>query len=101
MVDDSHSTYVYVGLGGEGENIGLGGMYRRADGDQEWQAINNGLPNEPQVRALVVHPQNPQTIYAGTQNGVYRSDDRGDHWQALDSTEAMCGHWPYTPPIRA
>ena len=79
MVDDSHSTYVYVGLGGEGENIGLGGMYRRADGDQEWQAINNGLPNEPQVRALVVHPQNPQTIYAGTQNGVYRSDDRQRH----------------------
>ena len=33
MANDSHSTYVYVGLGGEGENIGLGGMYRRADGD--------------------------------------------------------------------
>jgi len=85
MAKDSHSTYVYVGLGGEGENIGLGGMYRRADDTQEWQAINNGLPNEPQIRALLVQPQNPQTIYAGTQNGVYRSDDRGDHWQALDS----------------
>ena len=57
MANDSHSTYVYVGLGGEGENIGLGGMYRRADGDEQWQAINNGLPTEPQVRALLVLSQ--------------------------------------------
>ena len=45
MANDSHSTNVYVGLGGEGENIGLGGMYRRADDDLELQAINIGLPN--------------------------------------------------------
>lgn len=85
MVNGNNGTHVYIGLAGEGENIGSGGMYRWADGDAEWQSITTGLPAEPQVRALLVHPQDPQVVYAGTQLGVYRSDDRGDHWEALDS----------------
>jgi len=34
------------------------------------------------VRALAVHPQNPEIVYAGTQSGPYRSADRGDTWNA-------------------
>ena len=83
MATESHRTYVYVGLAGEGDHIGQGGLYRRADGDQEWKSITNGLPENPQIRALVVHPQDPKTIYAGTNLGPYRSDDRGEHWEAL------------------
>ena len=85
MAADSHETYVYVGLVGEGEYIGSGGAYRRADGDQEWQSITKGLPLNPQVRALLVHPQDPRIIYAGTHLGPYRSDDRGEHWEALQA----------------
>ena len=45
----------------------------------------NGLPADPQVRALLVHPDNPSTVFAGTQDGVYRSDDRGDTWNRTDT----------------
>ena len=79
----SRQAYVYVGLAGEGQHIGAGGVYRRADGDQEWQTVASGLPQNPQVRALLVHPRNPEIIYAGTQRGPYRSDDCGDHWEPL------------------
>ena len=85
MATKEHETFVYIGLAGEGENIGPGGMYRRADSDQEWRSIAQGLPPEPQVRSLLVHPENPAVIFAGTQAGPYRSDDRGGHWEALDA----------------
>ncbi|MCH8870864.1 MAG: hypothetical protein IIC85_14215 [Chloroflexi bacterium] len=83
MTTANHQTYVYVGLGGEGENLAQGGMMRMTGG--EWQSITNGLPENPQVRALAIRPDDPAIIYAGTQTGVYRSDDRGDNWQRLNT----------------
>ena len=77
-------SHIYVGLGGEGSYIGPGGLYRRTEGEQEWQSITNGLPQNPQVRALVVHPKDPRIIYAGTHVGVFRSGDYGEHWEPLE-----------------
>ena len=82
----AHNTNVYVGLAGEsaliigaeGTPLGEGGMYRLTEGQSEWACIENGLPENPQVRALLGHPDEPATIFAGTQDGVYRSDDRGE-----------------------
>ena len=93
MASLNHQTYVYIGLAGEGDNIGAGGLARWADGDEEWHTITNGLPENPQVRALAIHPDNPQTIFAGTNLGVYRSDDRGDHWEALEKPRADMDVW--------
>jgi len=87
MTSAKRETYIYVGLAGEGENIGEGGLLCRADGDDLWQDIAPGLPPHPQVRALLVHPDNPSVIFAGTQAGPYRSDDRGQHWEALDAPQ--------------
>jgi photosystem II stability/assembly factor-like uncharacterized protein len=90
---NDHQTYVYVGLGGEGEYIGGGGLYRLDDDGGEWTSAAGGLPHEPQVRALLVHPDDPRIVYAGTQAGVYRSDDRGDHWEALESAADGTDVW--------
>ena len=105
MVATNHSTTVYVGLAGEGPLIvgtdgpplGEGGLYRRTDGEQEWQSCSNGLPEGPQVRALAVHPKNPQVILAGTQAGVYRSDDKGDHWEATQSPKGDVWSMTFQP----
>ena len=88
MTATNHLTHVYVGLAGEGDFIGGGGLYRRAEGEDQWVSVTNGLPEKPQVRSLLVHPENPNIVYAGTHEGPYRSDDRGDHWEPLDSLEA-------------
>lgn len=92
MVAD-HRTYVYVGVAGEGEHIGSGGLYRYTEEDGVWRSIVNGLPPNPQVRAVLIHPENPAVIYAGTQQGPYRSDDRGEHWEALESPHATMDVW--------
>ncbi len=93
MANNGHRTHIYVGLAGEGDNIAEGGLLRRAEGQDDWQAITNGLPSNPQVRALLTHPDNPAVVYAGTQLGVYRSDDRGDHWEALESPRDGMDVW--------
>src|SRR5438093_11891587 len=85
MVANDHQTYIYVGLAGEGEFVGEGGLYRYAVGDGEWRSVEQGLPATPQVRALLIHPENPAVLFAGTQHGPYRSDDRGEHWEALET----------------
>ena len=83
MVATNHLTYTYVGMGGEGDFIGDGGIFRQADGEDGWKDISAGLPNNPQVRALLLKPDNPAVVFAGTQDGVYRSNDRGDSWQRV------------------
>ena len=79
-----HWTHVYLGLAGEGDYIGEGGLLRKADGEGEWQDISAGLPENPQVRALLLSRDDPQRVFAGTQDGVYRSNDRGQTWEALN-----------------
>ncbi len=83
MVATKHRTYTYVGLAGEGDYIGEGGIFRQADGEDSWDDISAGLPGNPQVRALLLKADNPAVVFAGTQDGVYRSLDRGASWQRL------------------
>ena len=79
-------SYVYVGLAGEtapGRPV-KSGLYRMAAGDDRWELATHGLPDAPAIRAIATHPERPETIYVGTQDGPYRSDDHGDHWEKLD-----------------
>jgi photosystem II stability/assembly factor-like uncharacterized protein len=53
-------------------------------GDGQWRplgTIESNGENGGLVRALVVSPQSTRTIFAGTDKGVYRSQDGGDTWR--------------------
>src|SRR5579875_2860920 len=78
-------SFIYAGLAGETGpgRLVQSGLYRLADGEEEWEPLQRGLPERPAVRALAVHPQRPEIVYAGTQQGLYRSADRGEHWERL------------------
>lgn len=60
MIGNHHRTFVYVGLAGEGDNIGQCGLYRLEEGEEKWESVTNGLPENPQVRALLIQPENPK-----------------------------------------
>ena len=62
-----------------------GGLSVSPDEGQTWTRIRQPLPSECNVRALTVYPDDPHRILAGTDVGVYRSDDNGATWQTLDS----------------
>ncbi|HJU16404.1 MAG TPA: YCF48-related protein [Stellaceae bacterium] len=79
------SSYLYIGLAGEtgpGRPVHAG-LYRLSEDGGEWEKIERGLPERPAVRALAVHPQRPEILYAGTQDGPYRSADHGEHWEKV------------------
>ncbi len=57
----------------------------------EWQPISDGLPDNLEVRYIAIRPDQPKTVYAGTQDGPYVSNDGGGNWRALplpDGTSA-------------
>lgn len=76
----AEKTLVYVGAEANG-------LYRKEASNGDWEQLSNGLPPSPQVRAIAVHPQDPGVIYAGTQRGVYRSQDSGDQWKRMNLPE--------------
>ncbi len=73
-------TFVYVGAEADG-------LYRKEAGDTRWEKLAKGMPPQPQVRAITVHPNDPKTIFVGTQRGVYRSKDSGDSFERMNMAE--------------
>ncbi len=57
-------------------------VYVTRDGGTHWQLAIDGLPDQP-VNAVRQDPQQPQLLYAATENGVYASFDAAAHWQSL------------------
>ena len=68
-----------------------GGAYRSQDGAATWQKVNNGLiPAEVLeaslslgVNTLVIDPVNPDTVYAGTTKGLFRTKNQADSWEHI------------------
>jgi photosystem II stability/assembly factor-like uncharacterized protein len=55
------------------------------DGER-WERCgpNAGFHSDAIVRTLVNRPEAPQVVWAGTDQGILRSDDAGRHWRKLD-----------------
>lgn len=68
-----------------------GGAYRSTDGAATWQKINNGLiPDEVLnasmalgINQLAIDPSDPDTVYAGTTNGLFRTTNQGAEWERI------------------
>jgi photosystem II stability/assembly factor-like uncharacterized protein len=58
-----------------------GGIYVSHDGGLTW-ASSSGMEGQS-VRALAQSRSNPKILVAGTLTGVYRSEDRGEHWKLI------------------
>ena len=57
-----------------------GGLSVSPDGGESWNRIRNPLPTECNIRALAADPNNRHRIYAGTDSGLFRTDDNGFTW---------------------
>jgi len=62
-------------------------IMRSTDSGKNWERVGprRGFPYEALVRCLAVHPRQSHIIFAGTERGVYRSDDAGEQWRLVDS----------------
>jgi len=70
--DPTNVAVVYAGVEG-------GGIVATFDGGRDWTELAaRGLPAD--VQTLVVRRDAPETLWAGTSAGLFRSDDRGFDW---------------------
>ncbi|MEO0473890.1 MAG: hypothetical protein AAF206_30050, partial [Bacteroidota bacterium] len=67
-----------------------GGIYRSLDGGHNWELM--GLENTRNIHRVIVHPDNPDVVYAGVQGsawgdhperGVYKTVDGGKNWEKI------------------
>ncbi|HSF23721.1 MAG TPA: YCF48-related protein [Blastocatellia bacterium] len=56
-----------------------GSVFTSRDGGESWQPSSQGMAGRD-VFAFYQLPDQPNVIYAGTNNGVFRSNDRGASW---------------------
>jgi photosystem II stability/assembly factor-like uncharacterized protein len=86
--------------GGDGPNAFSGsGLFKSTDGGTSWTEVDEksakGLPPKPWGRiAVAVAPSKPNVVYASIEaaipkDGLYRSDDGGKTWVALDRSQNM------------
>jgi photosystem II stability/assembly factor-like uncharacterized protein len=69
---------IYVGTIGEG-------LFRSSDGGTTFARASDGMFVECHVRALVVHPRAPATLFLGSEQGLFRSTDGADNWTRVSS----------------
>ena len=92
-INQQNPNEIWVGTG-EGNprnsmNTGRG-IYRSIDGGKNWEMM--GLQNTRTIHRIIIHPQNPDIIIAGSlgsiwgpnpERGVYRSENGGASWKKV------------------
>lgn len=90
--DPNDSNIVYVVT--SSHEIGLPrtsttlGIYKSVDRGETWISINNGLTTL-EVDSIVASPATPGLLYAGTENGVFRSANAGANWMPTNLTKSI------------
>jgi photosystem II stability/assembly factor-like uncharacterized protein len=59
------------------------GMYRSIDLGLSWNKSNSGFPAGMSILSLLV---SEPSVYAGTRDGIYRTDNNGDSWMKMTGT---------------
>lgn len=78
-VHRSDPNTAYVTFSG----FGTGHVFKTTDRGSSWTNLSGNLPDIP-ANAFLIDPIASNTIYIGTDIGVFRSSKGGDQWEALD-----------------
>lgn len=73
MADQSHIFAGVAGYFGQPDHPGKIGVFRRAVDGGDWQHVLGSV----EAYTVFVHPGNPEIVFTGTSDGVWRSSDRG------------------------
>jgi hypothetical protein len=84
-IDPQHHDTVYVTVGGYIH----GNLWRTTDGGATWSDLGQALPAAP-VRALAIHPDHATFLYAGTEVGLFASEDSGLTWSPTNEGPTNC-----------
>ncbi|MDP6909287.1 MAG: YCF48-related protein, partial [Flavobacteriales bacterium] len=60
-----------------------GECYRSSDGGNSWTNVSLNDPLNGAVRSIDIHPTDPNTVYIGSGNYIFKSDDGGVSWSDI------------------
>jgi photosystem II stability/assembly factor-like uncharacterized protein len=76
---------IYAAFGGYSrENLWI-----TRDGGTTWADLSSTLPAAP-IRAVAVHPRRTRFVYAGTEVGLFASEDQGITWSPTNQGPTNC-----------
>ena len=85
-VDPGNSDILYAGIGDSDANeAGAGEVWRSVNGGTDWVLLATGLPATAVIHGIKIDPTSPHTnrhIIVSTDQGVVRSLDNGQSWDA-------------------
>jgi len=102
-LDPSNPNVVWAGTGENNAHSYLvpgDGVYRSADGGKSW--VKKGLEDSQQIGEIVVHPEDPNTVWvaaygshrrSGGDRGVYKTTDGGETWVNVLRPSDHTGCW--------
>lgn len=92
-VDQSNPDVVWVGTGESNmrNTVSVGnGIYKTTDGGENW--VFMGLAESEHISKVVIHPTNPNIVYAAvpgkvveqfSERGLYKTTDGGKNWSRI------------------
>ena len=90
----AEASNIYVGVAGyfgKPDHPGKVGVFQRATKGGDWKHVLGNV----QAFTVFVHPSDPQIVFAGTNDGVWRSTDRGTTFTRTDFPDAKKEVWSF------
>lgn len=78
-IDPANSAVAYLTMSG----FNAGHLFRTTDTGATWTNLSGDLPDVP-ANVLLIDPGDANTIYLGTDIGVFRSTTRGSDWRSFN-----------------
>ncbi|GGT14827.1 WD40/YVTN/BNR-like repeat-containing protein [Streptomyces purpureus] len=75
----------YVAFGG----YERGNLWTTTDGGARWTDLATALPPAP-IRAVAIHPRQTKFVYAGTEVGLFASENAGASWSPTNEGPTNC-----------
>ena len=64
-------------------SVGFGQLYKTEDEGATWSQLDVGLSGTDDLFSLDLDPHDPDTLFAGTENGLRKSTDGGQTWTTI------------------
>ncbi len=67
------------------------GVLKTTDGGENWLLTNLGYKLEEKqiIGRILVHPENPDVVIAGTWGGIYKTTDGGESWELKSNSQGI------------
>ncbi len=84
-IDPTNSDVIYIATGDDDNyDTSSAGVFKSSDGGETWNQTGLNPDNTPSsMNDIYIHPNDVNILYVATNNGLYKSEDKGDNWTRI------------------